>query len=396
MSKADKHTPLSSEELLKLLENHSGKATDFDGMDDFEKEALEGFSKFSTPEKAAAMVQEVNLAVSKKVSEEAGSTKKNNLIWFSAAASIVLLIILSVFFLNQSKEDMATNMALNDLTPPPPTLQPAITAPDAAASVTEPVNEKPDRSANTGKAEEKESLEQLQRNRRETEEAKPALEVSKEIAFTGTNVQEESETIAIASNNTATYKSNADAKDADLLKKNEFESADKFVAAKPAATTKNKEETSNGSAPSMGSMNTIATVAGIEQNANSKYDNRILAEKAGKKSRVKESAPAYAAESEMDQEVLTAYYKGGELDIKEYVVNYLQKNSLSLTGKYKVKANVLTNGALKVKSVSHISNELCGDCESILKKALGEMTGWTPAMWGKTASESSVDFVLSF
>lgn len=146
----------------------------------------------------------------------------------------------------------------------------------------------------------------------------------------------------------------------------------------------------------------------IEQNAKVKYDDMVLAEKAGKereeqakervdkKSKAREKAPAYAAQSEMDLEVVPAYYKGGELAIKEYVVNHLQKKQLTVTGKYKVKATVLTNGLLKVRSVSHTSAELCKDCEGTVKKALDEMTGWTPASWDNTPSESSVEFILSF
>lgn len=428
MSKPDKHTPLCPEELFKLLEDHSGKATDFDGMDEFEKEALEGFSKFSTPEKAMAMVEEVNLAVSKKAAsgapngsvtktEDTGTTKRNRFIWFSAAASIVLLVIVSVFFLNQSKEDTASNVALNDLTPPAPAAQSTIATPDATVMeevTTDEKNSVAEQVATaSGKAERKAGFKQDQANRLENQrEAKPVLEPATEVAFAGTKAPEESEhtTVTVNTNNTYTYKGNAEAKDLDVLKKNEFETSDKLAAAKPVAvSTKNQTETANGYyAPASGNTNSIASTTAIEQNTNAKYDDRIVAEKAGKereellkertdkKSKAKEKTPAYASQSEMDQEVVPAYYKGGELAIKEYVVNHLQKKQVTVTGKYKVKATVLTNGSLKVKSVNHISPELCRDCEGTVKKALDEMTGWIPATWGNTASESSVEFILSF
>ncbi len=430
MSKPDKHTPLSPDELFKLLEDNSGKATDFDGMDDFEKEALEGFTNYSSPEKAVAMVEELNLLVSKKAaqgsdklgiaakSEASGNTKKNKVIWFSAAASIVLLIVVSVFFLNESKKDMASNVAALEQTAPP-TMQPTIVAPDETISAAEPLDEKSKAAGQGtfGKMEGKEASKQDLADRLAADDAKPGSGVSQEIALAETKTQEESEIANATNANVFTYnKVNIDTKDLDLLKKsenefkkNEFESGDK-LAAKPAVNTRNVSETVNGYVmTSTGSNNNTTAAPSIDQNA--KYDARLADEKstankaakevaeerAEKSGKAKEKAPAYKTiDSEMDQDVLSAYYKGGELDIKEYVVSYLQKKGTPVTGKYKVKANVMTNGTLKVKFVNHITNEVCKDCENILKKALSEMTGWTPAMWGKTASESSVDFVLSF
>lgn len=408
MSKQDKHTPLSTDELVKLLENNSGKATDFDGMDDFEKEALEGFSKFSTPEKAAAMVEEINMAVSKKVAlgpdklgpdtknEEAGNTKKNRVIWFSAAASVVLLVIVSVFFLKQSKEDTASNVALNDLVPTP-TEQPTVVAPDAGVTVEEPMNEK---NGETGQgtsheAVGKKGMKQEVTSRLENEDTKPGTELPKEIAFAETKTLEEAENITVTGNSSSIYKANDETKELIALKKSKLESSDKLDAVKPAATKNQTETTIGYPSSASGSVNSSAPLTTMA-NTNTKYDDRIVAEKATKDSKAKEKSPASATDSEMDQDIETAYYKGGELAIREYVLAYLQKNSLTVTGKYKIKANVLTNGKLKVKYVDHITREVCKDCETILKKALNEMTGWTPAMWGKTASESSVDFVLSF
>lgn len=417
MSKPDKHIPLSPEELFKLLEDNAGKATDFDGMDDFEKEALEGFTSYSTPKKAVAMVEEINLAVSKKVNEQPVATKKNKVIWFSAAASIVLLIILSVFFLNEGKKESASNIAILDQTPPP-IAQPATVAPDETITTAEPMDEKKEvsKQAAGDALSGKKVFEQDLANRQELQDAKPVAGVSREIASGDTRTLEESEAVNNTSANTSVIKGNVDtkkndeAKDAATLKKSEVDDLSKLVAVSPAANTKNQTENTNGYAsPATGSTNNTSSTT-ISQNEN-KYEVKIAAEKAAadkvakevateraaKTSKAKEKAPAYkTVDSEMDQEVESAYYKGGELAVKDYVVSYLQKNGTVITGKYKVKANVMTNGTLKVKFVNHITNEVCKDCETILKKALGEMTGWTPAMWGKTASESSVDFVLSF
>jgi hypothetical protein len=416
VSKPDKHTPLSSEKLFKLLEDNSGKATDFDDMDDFEKEALEGFSKFSTPEKAVAMVEEVNLAVSKKVSART-SANKHKIIWFSAAASIVLLVMLSVFFLNESKKDAASNVAILDQVPSPAP-QPSIAMAEEKDTMVEPAEEKKEelkQSANNALSGKK-VFEQDLLNRQKAQEAKPVAELSKEPVFDETKNLEESEKVSAASGTTFAYngkgdldKKETEKKETSDFKKSETGTPAKPLAVAPAANTKSQAESANGYVAQVTSNNSSAPkTTAIEQNA--KYDDRVvsetLADKAAKDvavermaktGKAKENLPAYKTEdSEMDQEVESAYYKGGELAIKDYVLSYLQKQGATVTGKYKVKANVMTNGTLKVKLVNHLTNEVCKDCETILKKALGEMTGWTPAMWGKTASESSVDFVLSF
>jgi hypothetical protein len=76
-------------------------------MDDFEKDALEGFSMHSTPEKAKALIKEMNASISEKVADEKG-VQKSRIIWFSAAASIVLIVMISIFFFNKSKNETSS------------------------------------------------------------------------------------------------------------------------------------------------------------------------------------------------------------------------------------------------------------------------------------------------
>ena len=80
MSNPDKHKPLSAEELFKLLDNTSNKAIDFDELDDFEKEALEGFSAHSDAQKAKALTDDLNFAISKKATESNKGGTKNKVI----------------------------------------------------------------------------------------------------------------------------------------------------------------------------------------------------------------------------------------------------------------------------------------------------------------------------
>ena len=68
MNHNKKHTPLTAEELVKLLDIHANNETDLTELDDFEKEALEGFSAHTSAETAKDLMNEVQSDISKKVS----------------------------------------------------------------------------------------------------------------------------------------------------------------------------------------------------------------------------------------------------------------------------------------------------------------------------------------
>jgi hypothetical protein len=58
-------------------------------LDEFEKEALEGFAMHTTPAKAKALMEEINLEISNKTQVKESSDRRHKIIWFSAAASLV-------------------------------------------------------------------------------------------------------------------------------------------------------------------------------------------------------------------------------------------------------------------------------------------------------------------
>jgi hypothetical protein len=111
---------------------------------------------------------------------------------------------------------------------------------------------------------------------------------------------------------------------------------------------------------------------------------------------VSKTSPAVSASSEQTQ-LKAAYYSGGELAIKEYVVTYFKTKQLnsSIIGKYKVKGIVDEKGNLKVNSIVIISNEDVDFTENI-KKALNSMKNWNPAMSGGKATSAPVEFTLQF
>lgn len=102
----NKHTP-DSEELFKRLEQN-----DPGGLDDFEKEALEGFDALDNIE----LAKELNASLNKKIDEkyfkkEGGKSK--TWMYLSMAAGLVLVVGLSIFFMNimGDKKEMALEAA---------------------------------------------------------------------------------------------------------------------------------------------------------------------------------------------------------------------------------------------------------------------------------------------
>ncbi|MBK7668025.1 MAG: hypothetical protein IPJ32_12240 [Sphingobacteriaceae bacterium] len=102
----NKHTP-NSDELLKRLETN-----DSSGLDDFEKEALEGFDSLENVELAKNLTDSLNKKIDEKYLNKEGGNKKE-LMYLSMAAGLVLVVGLSIFFMNimGDKKEMAMESA---------------------------------------------------------------------------------------------------------------------------------------------------------------------------------------------------------------------------------------------------------------------------------------------
>ena len=395
MSKIDKHNPLSSEELFRMLEKESNIETNFDNLDDFEREALEGFSAFSTPEKAKISTEELNTAISKKVSEEKGG-QKNRIIWFSAAASIVLIIIVSVFFPKQTKENSASNLALNET-------KEANTTP----TLTEPL--KPtEEIANSGVS---------------SEETKPlANNIKSEEIVASKNTQMEpgakqfvsGESIVVSENQTVTGTTRLADVSKDILKNRNEGDLDELNSPSVAMDKKaefKQNEKGNINAEDVELQKTLALESKTTSDANTvtqgavayKVDGdyslakkeeskknskeKVTAEKSVVTTANKAAVPAYSSVQEQPNQ---AYYTGGEVAIKDFVLNYLKENAATITieGKYKITGSVNAKGELKVISITQISKEYCEGCSDKIKEALNTMKNWN--------STSVIEFTLMF
>lgn len=426
MSNPDKHKPLSAEELFKLLDKPSNTENDFDGMDDFEKEALEGFSAHSNAQKAKALTDELNIAISKKATQTPKGDSKNKIIWFSAAASIVLIIMLSVFFFNKTKEDSVSNIALNE--------SKEDKAPEALI----------------GGSHTTESSDAISDNNDADTPNEPAQKISLNDNQVGFSKNAEGERLAggvsaaettvpspeyraenkpdvllseKAAKDEAKNKSNLEVDDlkkqGDVLSDNvEAKSKEKRAISQEqdreeslASQTLNTVVTSNTANNAKGTKEedgyykadadkTIATKKSLEKESVAKpvassYDKSNASTEAA--SGKVAPAPASVAVNGNASTSNSAYYDGSELAIRDYVVKYIKdkKSSMLLAGTYKVKGNVSVEGKLKVGSILQITKLNC-NCEDEITEALNSMTKWNSAIEDGKKISSSVEFTLAF
>lgn len=379
MKNLDKHKPLSSDELIKLLDDQSDKVINFDDMDDFEKDALEGFSMHSTPQKAETLIQEINSSISEKVTNS-GSSTKNKIIWFSSAASIVLVVMISIFFLNQSKNE--SNLSLNDnskeeyKTPTAP-------VPSETEVVTEQNNEikTPNNSVIT-----------ISKNTT----SKPLEEKSLETAANGPAY---GGVIGEANKVSKSTKGNLFS-DGDQNQEQKKGLTDNFDDQKKEIFASSESMAANDVSIAQKSTS-VPSATGYSKDANRKEDAKTIVKEESNKEKAKKysndnvdelstvtkSAPVSLSENKINQ---SAYYAGVETTIKDYVIKYLKDHAPGITikGKYKVIGSVNAKGDLKVNSITQISKEYCAGCSDKIKEALNTMKNWD--------STSVVEFTLDF
>lgn len=393
MSNLDKHKPLSAEELFQMLDKKSNTEANFDGMDDFEKDALEGFSMYSTSEKVKTLTEELNAAISKKVTEEKGA-QKNRVIWFSAAASIVLVIIVSVFFFNQTKQESNSNLALNETK--------EVTSAPSVIESQKPIET--DVNSNSVVGESKTI------NTRKAED----VSVVKDTEMGPGTKQMPLQSVTLSENQISSANSVLADVSKDNFKNRKEVSVDELnmpsVALDKKAETKQKEqgfvnsedaEMDNSIALESKPVSDANAIAQGTATYKADGDYRVAKKEESKKASKekvaaeksvsittanKAAVPAYASSEQAN----INYYPGGETAIKDYIIKYLKEHATTVTvkGKYKVIGSVDVKGELKVNSITQISKEYCEGCADKIKEALNTMKNWN--------SSSVVEFTLVF
>ncbi len=400
MSNPDKHKPLSAEELFKLLENKSDKATDFEDMDDFEKDALEGFTNHSDPQKAKELSEELNLKISKRVEQTGKGGAKNKIIWFSAAASIALIILVSIFFFNQSKQDLENNLALQEVTEDN---KPSATEEQNAALET--VTKNNDNIIVEGNKEQ------------ETSKSQGVLNTKNAEKVTSSGLITEP-SVAVFENKLSSLSGETGAKDEsksrtendlDVLQKQAVVLTDKTDVKKKEKSSVEQEIISDGNATD---QNVAAATSANEEADKLAYEadnskktksiEQTSKEKAANDKSIANSAATARISSAPSSvstsgEINNPYYTGSELAIKDFVLFYLKSKQITkpIIGRYKIIGKVNVKGELSVSEIKQISLEDC-KCTELIKEALNTMNKWHPAIQNGKLIESNVEFTLMF
>ncbi|MES2567730.1 MAG: hypothetical protein V4565_12735 [Bacteroidota bacterium] len=387
MSDENKHKPLNPEELLQLLNK---KMTDENNdLDEFEREALEGFDANVDSLKAEKLIEEVNQSISKKVSEDEKRVQKNKIIWFSAAASIVVIFLISIFFAKQSKQDLNSNLALNEPKNEQfvaPGMEPVIGSTTAMES-----NSSNDVLSTV-------SVEQKRPEK---------ISLAKESAIRQDEVLVENTssfgTIDYKSDNETKSGESEYGKDANGAPAEKIVITDQLGTKKKEQSTREESETDKDYSISQ-NVSTTSVAMDDTKEVSNKADLETKNTKQNSKNRSKSNeqiisagVAANASPSAVYVANEIAYYKGGELAIKEYVMAYLKSKQISqvVVGRYKVTGIVSPEGHLKVETIVQLSNDNC-NCMDKIKETLNLMKAWNPAISDGKKSSSEVEFVIGF
>ena len=410
MNQNKKHTTLTAEELVKLLDLKSDNDANLTGLDDFEKEALDGFKANTTSSEAKKLVDSIQIEISKKTSQtntinsnKDSTSKKNKIVWFSVAASLLLILTLSIFLIHKANIISEKSLAIN-----------------------EPIkNQEPSKSITKAS----DTLNSGNDIRKISEELKNDTE---DIRIKKNKIKADTQTLTFgngaSSPSNKTVLNRAIINNSVISTNNQNDNPTKNEISNTDAVTTNKNNTENKTQPYLSKpvLNSEKFANDMEEIS----DSIIIKEKVAKNTeginnkdylqkdptKIETSLSKSSEVGILDDDKLNtdlralqgaspskvsqnfqAYYTGGELAIKEYILDYYKKtkSTQKLQGKFIIKATVLTNGALVVISVNQLSKDY-SNCMDFLKEALNTMKEWNSATKNGTQIDSETQFTLIF
>lgn len=398
--KSDKeHKPLSSDELLRLLDEKSNdRIHSAQELDDFEQEALEGFDEHVDSNRAKALLSEIDTAISQKVAQQNTPSKKRGIVWFSAAASIVLIVVVSIFVLNKTKNEVNSNIALNEK-------QESEYVKSAEEKIINDISIAESKS-DANIQQDHTDIDKEQTNAVESKRTLLELKFKTEKNVTSSTMETEVAEGGALVNQNKDFDNNSD------LAKNEVAAVE--TDEKPLAVTGNVTVTDNSVSGAYNKEmmeedmkvkaeeSTTRNTDNVALNSKKKAElDKSAAEKsAAKKDHVVVTtvmAPASSVANAPTSTASFAYYNGGVKAIKEFVLTYIteSKNAIQLKGKFNVVAYVTENGHLQVLKIDNTSKN-CMECVKPLTDALNAMNNWVPAKQDEKAIKTKTEFVLEF
>jgi ribosomal protein L21 len=389
VSKTNEHKKINSEEFFKILEE---KSSNLNNMDEFEKEAMEGFALLNDVDKSKQLVNDVNQLISERVNTSTqNKIPINRFIIIGAAASIILMIILSVFWLNTENNN---ELALSNH---PEVIDEKKEETSKTLEKLAPIEEPPvpvesTLSGNTVNQNNAKNISSLENNK--TEGTASSTKTTGPISYTYLEKDLESKLQSASDGDVSQSAAMASeiSEKTPAQKKSTVDGIDKKVA---EITTVSSGETSNNQySKNNPPQENLAEDEIVSANTPVvKHEAKPLNDNA-KRDEIKEYT---LLEKKKEKSTSLAYYPGDKENIKKYVLNYFNEKKISTptVGKYKINGTVNKNGELHVIKIYKISEVDC-NCTENLQKALNEMKGWESASEnGKTIS-SNVEFVINF
>lgn len=377
MSNKDKHTPLSAEELFKLLEEkNAGSLSEEAGLDDFEQDALDGFSAHLPVDDARRLTEELNTKISEAVQEK--GTQKKKIIWFSSAASIALLIAVSVMFFYKTKNVTTQPIALHEadqselksFSPEGPAME------ESSVAVSESVDEA--RMSNVKALPSKASEISLK-----TEKNKMAAD--QQIVLREEKQLEQDITVMLE-------KRNKDIANNGTMSPNTVavtEEKSKYKKEEVAVDVAYNQMQAKGKVQESVVSSTPVAQKNASRKAEAKMDDAKQAQ-----------SVYYDMEMSEDKfsDPVTPYYTGGQNAVKNYITVYLKEKKYPAalsTATYSIKVIVLTTGKVTVKALT-VNKKEAENTLSGITEALGSMKDWIPLQVNKSPANSDLNFDLTF
>ena len=408
-NRLNKHTP-DSEELLKRLNSN-----DSSGLDDFEKEALEGFDSLDNAELAKNLTDSVNRKIDEKYFQQNTGSKKG-MMYLSLAAGLVLVVGLSIFFMNimgdkkemaMSSDTLSTENIANEVAKPAdiaPMEEPAkaegkksgelntITVTDALAEKS-PENNK-DISAGDKRAKADEDKGDGLTSRLVVKETKPAQTVPASEGEADFKKQVETKT-------SSGPPTGNNAPSSPVLAMDDKKASDK------EATTEKITLSKNNGDDNMQAESGSGKASGVKKRAAPKKEKAKSEEYLGNEDAAKDEATVKVASNTNQAAtggITTAepkrdesgnvhnieYSNHGYYKPQDYLKVEINKSEMLKTNVKAFKAELTINEKGTVTEVKFLTpfDNSCTGCKKELEKILLKMPGWKPSAATKTVKET--------
>lgn len=403
---SDKHKPLSPEELFRLLETKNEGALSGDGLDDFEREALEGFSAHTSAEKARELTGEVHQRIHEQLDERQKKRPAARIVWFGAAASVVVGLIMSAYLM--TREAKFTNELALNKKEAADELKQAPVPEEAPATISE----------------------EVQKQEKEAKPQAPAQEITasreqsmpekEELVFEATSVSKDGD-FTRSKHDVADDLSLDKEKSKGEVRKGQAQPGSGYDL-KLAETSAQAGYVSNGTVAANKALavpkEELATMAPAAEKL--QKESAVTTDESPRNVNVAKTTHSFKKEKKEEEDANTyavttatgstktenykgplenaraAYYKGGDQELKTQVIAWFKDHQYEVPkGNYHIRVKVAADGTAQVLDVKAEKN---ADAKALgyLEESLKTMKNWNPAISDQQATPSETAFTLSF